>query len=346
MEKIINQFLPKAIVLKNEILSGGLIHQTRKVTVEEEGISKVYVLQQFNANTFKEPYKVMKNLSLVQKHLSQQDYPLELPQAIETIKSKNLIEDDDGNFWRMFPFLKNSTSYDIPPSDDYLFEAGKAYGLFLTGLKDFDVEALEITIPNFHNLAQRFQTFLEILKIASPSRKEKAAKEIEQTLAFYHKFSIEFSNLPLRAVHNDSKLSNLLFDKDSQACVAVIDLDTLMPGYVVTDFGDMVRGMCNTSSEDEADLSKVSFDSKRYDLLEKGFLSATGDWLTKEEKDNLFNGAIYIILEQAIRFLGDYLNNDQYYSAKYPEHNFDRGRNQLCLLEDMILVNTSKFINR
>lgn len=336
MEAIIRQFLPDGIILRAEILAGGLIHQTYKVNVEINGRLEVFVLQSLNTKTFKNPPAIMKNLSLVLDFLKQQKaYRLALPIPLRTIHSKLLYQDQEGHYWRMFPFIKNSVSYELPPTKAHLYEAGKAYAQFLAALKDFDPQQLSITIPNFHHLADRFRFFKKVIETAENDRKRKANIAIEQTLAFYTKYPLDFSHLPIRAVHNDSKLSNLLFDKNTETCLAVIDLDTLMPGYIVTDFGDMVRGMCNTATEDEPDMSKVGFSTERFDALRTGFLEQSQDWLSDEEQAELTNGAIYIILEQAIRFLTDYLNEDVYYGAKYPEHNHDRARNQLQLLTSL-----------
>lgn len=336
MEKIIQQFLPEAKLIACHKLSGGLIHQTYKATVNLGGVLMVFVLQAFNAKTFKAPLKVMKNLQRLQSYLAQQPYPLQLAPALPTTQNEFLFSDPSDNLWRLFPFLENSESFEVPHSDAMLLEAGKAYGFFLKALKDFEISQLAITIPDFHNLPGRFQKFQYTIQQAPIARREKAAHSIQQIFNYYDQLKVDFSDLPIRVVHNDCKLSNLLFDKSTRKCIAVIDLDTVMPGYVVTDFGDMVRGMCNTSSEEEKDLAKVAFDKHRYEILKKGFLAAGRDWLTEKETDNLFNGAKYIVLEQAIRFLTDFLDGDQYYPIYYTTHNFDRASNQLKLFSSML----------
>jgi hypothetical protein len=335
--QITRQFLPLAALITLEQLSGGVIHQTYKIGVLENGETANYVLQCMNTATFKNPVHVMKNTILVQDFLIKKGYPLQGSIPLHTADFKTLFVDDQGAHWRFFKFIKDSVSFEKPSGLDQLYEAAKAYGTFATFLKDFDVRQLKITIPDFHNLPSRFQDFKKILKNAPVERKQNAEDEIAKTIQFYDQFqTLNFSNLPLRAVHNDCKLSNVLFDKNTQKCIAVIDLDTLMPGYIVTDFGDMVRTMCNTATEDERDLEKVSFDPESFQFLYKGFLEMTSDWISVSEKDNLLNGAIYIILEQAIRFLADYLNGDQYYMVKYPEHNFVRAKNQLKLLTSLL----------
>lgn len=340
MEKIaliIRQFLPNAVLEKVDSLTGGVIHQTYKVSIRQSGGVLDFVLQGMNTDVFTNPVEVMNNTVLVQDFLIEKGYPLQLSIPLPTLDSKMLFEDEEGTHWRFFKFIKDTESFEKPENQDQLFEAGKAYGTFATYLKDFDANSLAITIPDFHHLPFRFQAFKKILNISSSERKQNAEIEVSKTIQFYDRFQyLNFSSLPVRAVHNDCKLSNVLFDKSTKKCKAVIDLDTVMPGYIVTDFGDMVRTMCNTAREDEPDLEKVAFDLESFQLLKRGFLETTKDWLSIAEKENLVNGAIYIILEQAIRFLADYLDNDRYYKIKYPEHNFDRARNQLKLLESMI----------
>ena len=345
MEGIIQKFLPEAMLHSVTRLSGGLIHQTFKVLVKYDEKPAAFVLQQMNTTTFKSPVKVMKNISLTQNYLQKQAYPLAFPQILQTIDSEYLYKDEQGQYWRMFSFIADSVSYEVPPSIVHLYEAGKAYGVFLTAIKNLNPDLLEITIPNFHNLSDRFQHFKVSVENATPNRKQKAQEAINETRNYFNHFQFDFSHLPIRAVHNDAKLSNVLFNKNTQKCIAVIDLDTLMPGYVVTDFGDMVRVMCNTATEDEQDLGKVSFDLNSFEYLQKGFLAATTAWLTTAEKSNLVNGAIYIILEQAIRFLSDYLNHDQYYTVKYEEHNLDRAKNQLELLKSMMETDVASIID-
>jgi len=295
-----------------------------------------YILQGLNTTTFPAPFKVMKNLKLIQDHLALQEYPFQVSSSLQNEEGLDLYKDAEGTYWRMSNFIAHSISFETPPSTAYLYEAGAAYGVFLSALRTMNPEQLEMTIPDFHHLDNRFHTFQTHLENATAQRKEQAKKEIEQILKYYEIFDFDFSKLPLRVVHNDSKLSNLLFHTSTQKCIAVIDLDTVMPGYVITDFGDMVRGMCNRAKEDEADLEKVSFDKEAYEVLSKGFLATTKDWLSIAEENQLLKGAIYIILEQAIRFLSDYLNNDQYYPTKYEHHNYDRGRNQLKLLDSLL----------
>jgi thiamine kinase-like enzyme len=347
IKQIYRQFLPDAELISFVPLTGGVIHQTFRISVIENGEKEDYVLQRMNSDIFKNPGQVMKNTALVQDFLLKNNYPFLLSVPLLTTQSKILFVDIEGGYWRFFKFIKYSKSFEKPTHSNQLYEAGKAYGIFATFLKDFDAKNLGVTIPDFHNLSSRFLTFEKILSNASSLRKVKAVNEINETIQLYTQFnSINFSKLPIRAVHNDCKLSNILFDINSKKCIAVIDLDTVMPGYIVTDFGDMVRTMCNTANEDETDLKKVSFHVEYFQSLSRGFLDVTGQWLRNSEKINLVNGALYIILEQSIRFLSDYLNEDQYYFVKYSEHNLDRAKNQLKLLKSMIEANITSIIDK
>ncbi|OED45187.1 hypothetical protein AB833_00095 [Chromatiales bacterium (ex Bugula neritina AB1)] len=335
MEALVQKFIPNAEVRSFQPLSDGLIHQTYKVLVQSNAATQYYILQRLNTAVFKKPFAVMKNLRLVQQHIDS-DYSLLLPQALKTTDKGDLHCDSAGEFWRMFVFVENSQSFEIAPANSYIAEAGRSYGVFLGALKNFDANLLELTIPDFHHLQRRYDVFQQKIQSACPQRLSQAKREIDRTCEFYRNCTVDLSGLPLRAVHNDCKLSNLLFDKTSGECLAVIDLDTLMPGTIATDFGDMVRGLCNTATEEERDLNQVSFNIDHYKLLEGGFLDATKSWLTCAERESLAGGAHVIILEQAIRFLSDFLDNDTYYGAAYPGHNHHRARNQLTFLASML----------
>lgn len=332
MKKVVHKFLGKSEIDSIENVSGGLIHQTFKVKTQ----NKEYILQRFNKKAFKNPEEVAVNIQKINDHLNQQDYALKTPDIIKTLTGDLLHRSENGDIWRMFSFIENSVCHEVADELELFSEAGEAYGAFISALQDMPPESLHTTIPDFHNIKNRFEFFLETIDNANSERLEQAESIINDCKEFYNNFSFDTSKLPVRVVHNDTKLSNILFDKDSQKAVAVIDLDIVMPGSVITDFGDMVRAMCNSTKEDEADTSKVVFLKDRYDYILKGFLASVGEWTTPEERDNLANGAFYIILEQTIRFLSDYLDNDQYYPVSYPLHNLDRANNQLAFLKSMI----------
>lgn len=342
--ELIRYFIPGASLLKFEQLTGGVIHGTYRLVLEQDTAEQVYILQKLNSKVFPNTRQLMYNTRRIQQFLKSGAYPFQLSEPLAGPGGHFYYRDHKGQDWRLFKNITNSTSYDTVQNDQQVFEAGKAFGLFLAHLKDFQPQQLYSIIPDFHNLHNRFEVFKKKIKNAGGDQKKEAQLEIEKIISLFERFQfIDFSKLPLRVVHNDCKLSNLLFDKNTRECLAVIDLDTVMPGYLVTDFGDMVRSMCCTVSEEERDTEKVAFLPMRYLLLQKGFLQATATFISEAESTQLFNGAVYIILEQALRFLSDYLNRDRYYAARYPSHNLDRSRNQLKLLESMLESEIGKY---
>lgn len=335
MESIIQQFIPDATLLHCERLSGGLINQTHKVQIQSQDRCCSYILQRLNTSIFRTPHAVMDNLVLVQQTLKAHS-PLVSSDPLTTPGGDTLHRDTTDGYWRMLEYVDNAISYETPPSIDHVRKAGGAYGNFLTALVSLPPERLAITLSDFHHLDLRYSLLQTSTGRANADRRASASVTLKRIRNYHSALSMDFSALPLRAVHNDCKLSNLLFHATTDNCIAVIDLDTVMPGYVVTDFGDMVRGMCNTASEDEPNPANVHFSLSHYKALEQGFLAATGQWLTAGEAGQLLNGAMYIILEQAIRFLTDYLDGDTYYAVHYPDHNLDRACNQVTLLASLL----------
>lgn len=319
-------------------LGAGLIHQTYQVSIAKSEAQ--YVLQTFSNQVFRKPEVVWQNYQLVAKHLLTQKFPLIIPEWLPTLQGKPFYQDEKGKLWRMQVFIPNSLAYEYAPSNSFLFAAAHAYGVFLKYLDGIKPNAFEETIPDFHNLAGRYG-HLQAVIASKSARRENAESSIQSILKFYDELDLDFSALPIRTTHNDCKLSNVLFEEHTEKCIAVIDWDTLMPGYLVTDFGDMVRSMCASAPESEQDLTKVYFLLETYQTIEKTFLKATQGWITPKERERLFDGGLYIILEQAIRFLSDYLEGDPYYGEKYPQQNLHRAQNQIQLLRSMLKYKTS-----
>jgi len=310
-------------------LEGGHINDTFKISYQN-GTS--YILQALNRKIFNDPQAVMDNIQFIADHLKKTDYPLEI---LEPIASKNgLLERDSfGNYWRAFPFFEKTTVYERVSNPDQAYVVANSFGLFIKHLDGIDLANIRETISNFHDLNFRFDLFEKVVKNAKPDRIEPAISEIGKALKWRKKLNFDFTNFPLRVVHNDAKISNVLLDQKGEKGVCVIDLDTVMSGFAVTDFGDMVRTMCCSASEEETNIEKVSIDIEIFKETAKGFLTVTNSILTKDEKENLISGCVYIIFEQAIRFLTDYLDGDKYYQISYPDQNLNRARNQLKLLE-------------
>lgn len=334
LSSILKKFLPTAKLLSSNMLSGGLIHQTYKIHTQKDGD---YVLQCLNTAVFANPEAVMNNTLLIQQYLIDKHYPLQLSTPLLTVGRQSLYWNSSNECWRCCKFITSSECYETPVYPKHIYQTGEAFGIFISYLKDFDSTQLATTIPDFHNIHHHYNQLVKNLQYSRIDRKMKAVLVTEQIIQFYQQFSsIDFTQLPTRVTHNDCKLSNLLFNKKTQNCIAVIDLDTVMAGYIPTDFGDMVRTLCNSATEDEQDLNLVHFNIEAYQLLHDGFIHATSHWITDKERESLFSGAIYIILEQAIRFLSDYLNNDKYYTVLYEKHNLIRAQNQLQLLKSLL----------
>jgi aminoglycoside phosphotransferase (APT) family kinase protein len=214
--------------------------------------------------------------------------------------------------------------------------AGSAFGHFMASLKKLPVERLRTILPNFHDATWRFAQFEEALQNALPARADFAKKWITTALShqhFIHHYQQIIADLPIRTTHNDTKITNILFDKTTHEPLTIIDLDTVQAGTVLSEFGDMARTFCNSATEDEADITKIKFRADCFEALKTGFLAETRDILTDLEVENLAFGAKLTIYVQALRFLGDYLKGNVYYKVKYADHNLVRAINQLTLLE-------------
>jgi Ser/Thr protein kinase RdoA (MazF antagonist) len=302
----------------------------------EAGKPQTWLLQRLNHHIFRQPEAVMQNIQLVAEHLGSQPYQMKILAPRPTRSGQWLHHDERGNYWRVFPFFDKTITYDKVGSPSQAHEAARAFGAFARALDGLDPQQLQITIPGFHDGLKRLNDFLQNLENALPERLAEARNEVDYILSNQLIFNqITKLNLPLRAIHHDTKINNLLFDEKTGKAVCVIDLDTVMPGTVLSDFGDLVRTGTCLAEEDEADLSKIEFRKTVYDALMEGFLAEMGGLLTPAERNALPLAGPWLTLMQAVRFLGDYLNGDAYYKVKYPQHNLVRAKNQLTLFEQM-----------
>lgn len=316
----------------------GNINDTYRIDFEKNGVREVWLLQRLNHLVFRQPEAVMQNIRAVCEHLTGQDYPYRVVAPVAALDGKFLQNDDGGNCWRVFPFLENTFAPEGAPDAGIAYEAARAYGAFGRALRGFPAETLAETIPGFHDTDRRWEVFLEILEENPARRVAETRPEIEAMFSAKPIFE-KISNLkksgalPLRVTHNDTKAGNVLFDNSTRKALAVIDLDTVMPGTILSDFGDMVRTFVPDCPEDAPQAPTLRLDA--LDALQRGFLEETGDFLTKTEKENLLLGAAWITGEQALRFLTDWLAGDTYYKIRFPEHNLVRTRNQLALLDEL-----------
>ena len=324
----------------------GHINDTRIVTVNDCGKEHRYILQKINTNVFKDPVALMDNFVSVTSYLAKliaEDGGDPEREALNVIKSKdgkNYFIDSDGGFWRMLVFVNDSMCYDKVECPEQFYSSAVAFGDFQYKLRDFPAQTLTETIVNFHNTPDRLRQFREAVRNDLCGRAASVAKEIdfvnsrEEFAATLERAHAD-GRLPLRVTHNDTKLNNILFDANSGKALCVVDLDTIMPGYSVNDFGDSIRFGATTALEDEADLSKVNFDISLYELYVKGFIEGAKGGLTEGELELLPIGAIMMTFECGMRFLTDYLNGDTYFKTSREGHNLDRARNQFKLVSDM-----------
>ena len=328
-----------------EVISNGNINVTYDVTVTNDGVDKRYVFQKLNIYVFKSPKKIMQNIEKITSHISEK---LEadgksrdnVMHFAHTADGKNYFMDNQ-SFWRISEYVPNSETFNSCEDLDKLRSAGKAFGEFQTMLSDFDATSLHETIPNFHNTRSRIAVFLRHVNEDPCGRVSEVTEEIEKIkrfkpLAIQLNELVDSQELPLRVTHNDTKINNVLFDKDTGEAKTVIDLDTVMPGLVAHDFGDAVRFAANTSAEDEPDLSKVGLDIARFRAFAEGFIPEISSSLTELEIKTMALGALTMTVELAVRFLDDYISGDQYFKTLYRGHNLVRARCQIRLAESML----------
>lgn len=345
--ELVKNFKIDGELVNQQEIDTGHINNTFVVTVaEEDGLLEKYTFQVINTNVFKDPWSLMENTRMVTEHIREKLVKRNInPQrrVLEFIQAENgsyLYCDDEGKYWRAYRFVQNACSYDQTKDMFIIESAGKTFGRFQKYLADFPIEKLTETIPGFHDTRQRFGVFKEAFFKDSHNRAKGCMETIEKVLsrekfASYFMEMLDNQEIPLRVTHNDTKFNNVLIDNETHKGVCVIDLDTVMPGLSVFDFGDAIRFAANTAAEDEPDLNKVHLDMEVFDAFAKGFIGSVKESLTKTEIINMHFGAMMMTFEVGMRFLTDYLEGDVYFKTKYPEHNLVRARCQIKLFEEM-----------
>lgn len=311
----------------------GLINHTWML----EAKGQHFILQKINQDVFPSPDAIAFNILLIADHLKKNypDYLFITP--IQTLTGQSMYGADEGYF-RIFPFMEGSHTIDVPGKPSQAYEAARQFAAFTKRLSTLDPNRLKITLPDFHNLTLRYQQFELALNHGNESRIRQSKKLIEFIIE--HKkilgeFEFSRSDLKVRCMHHDTKISNVLFNENDKG-LCVIDLDTVMPGYYTSDVGDMMRTYLSPVSEEEADLSKISIRREFYKAIVEGYLDEMKDELWESEKEHFSLSGKFMIYMQAIRFLTDHLNNDIYYDAKYEGHNLVRASNQVELLKRLI----------
>ncbi|WP_296635730.1 aminoglycoside phosphotransferase family protein [Polaribacter sp.] len=344
LKNIFNEFDHKSEYISHSELNSGHINDTFLVKTKED---RNYILQKINHHIFKDVPGLVNNKVLTSEHIKSK-YPNLSEEALNQkvlsfVKSKTTdfyYHKENGGFWNVMIFIDNSVTYEVVKDTKIAFEGGKLLGQFLNDTSDFDSSQLIAVIPNFHDMSFRFKQYKSAVQSALKTRLQKAGKYTKLIANLKEEMHIlqnlkENGEIPTRVTHNDTKISNSLFDKNSKG-ICMIDTDTVMPGIIHYDFGDAIRTICNTAAEDEKDLSKVEFNLEYYKAYKKGYLEKTKDSLAETELKYLPLAAKTMIFIMGLRFLTDYLNNDTYYKTNYPEHNLDRARNQFKLIESFV----------
>lgn len=324
----------------------GHINDTYLVTCADAGMEKKYILQRMNHSIFQNPQALMENIAGVTTYLRKKiserggDPDRETLRVVKTRDGKNYFEDSLHNFWRVFPFIDNTFCLEKVENAQDFYDCAVAFGDFQRQLSAYPADTLHETIPFFHHTPSRFRTFQKAVADNVLKRAGSAQPEIDFALAREADTHVlmdllEKGELPLRVTHNDTKLNNILFDNDTRKALCIIDLDTVMPGLSLYDFGDSIRTGANTGAEDETDLSKIGLDLSLFETFTEGFLKGCAGSLTPLEISLLPMGAKLMTYECGIRFLADYLVGDVYFKIHRENHNLDRARTQFKLVADM-----------
>ena len=313
----------------------GHIHDTYKLTG-----AKSYVLQRININVFKKPDVIASNLRAASDYLRLHFPEYVFLSSVLTTDGKEMSYAPDGFPWRLFPYIKNSITIDKVETEEEAFGAASAFAELTAKLEGVNVNLFKATIDGFHDLAARYRQFETAIKGSGAERLNNASGAIALCQRFHYLVErydalIREGTLKPRITHNDTKINNTLIDATTRKPICVINLDTLMPGYFIYDVGDMIRTFVSPANEEETDLTKVAFRRNIYDALVAGYLSKIGNTLSEKEKALFPFAGMMMTYIMALRMLADYLNGDVYYHIDYPEHNHNRAKNQLRLVEIM-----------
>ena len=315
-------------------------HINETYLVETDGGAR-YILQKINDTVFQNVPALMENVSAVTRYLrARTDDPRRAMHLVQTTEDTDYLRDEAGGWWRMYDFIENSICLQAAETDEDFYQSAVAFGEFQRELSEFPAHTLHETIAKFHDTRNRYVQFREALNADPLGRAASVQTEIEFALAREKNAGelmrlLEAGELPLRVTHNDTKLNNVLLDRETRKPLCVIDLDTVMPGLAAFDFGDSIRFGASTAAEDETDLGKVEMSLELFETYARGFLEACGSALSPLEKATLPLGAKLMTLECGVRFLTDYLSGDTYFRIHRPNHNIDRCRTQFKLVSDM-----------
>ncbi|MDL2317491.1 aminoglycoside phosphotransferase family protein [Eubacteriales bacterium OttesenSCG-928-A19] len=347
IKHVLNRFAFEGAFVDVQELHSGNINSTYRLWYRTaDGRTNQYALQHINSYVFKDPEAVMHNMALVCGHLRDSyqraglDPSRRMIELIPVVDDGVLCRDGEGGFWRAYHYIDGATAYDRVERPEQFFEAGRGFGEFQRMLVDFPATNLKETIPNFHNTPKRFYAFVASLDQDRAGRVAGLEREIDFIFDRRRMMGeivarLASHELPLRVTHNDTKINNVMIDDETGKALCVIDLDTVMPGCVLYDFGDGIRFGASTAAEDEPDTSKIALDMDLFTQFTRGFLSEVKGFLTENELRLLPLGVKVMTCELMMRFLTDYIDGDLYFKVKSPKHNLVRARAQMRLLEDM-----------
>lgn len=349
MKNVLKNFKIDGEVISVERYGEGHINETYLAVVMNNETKTNYILQKINNKLFTNVEKLMNNIKLVTEYNRQKitqrggNPDRESLSLVYTKDNKSYYFCPECNgYFRVYVFITDATAHQKVTNPDQFYQSAVAFGEFANLLAEFDAKSLYEVIPNFHNTVSRFENFKKSLDLDKFDRAKLVQDEINFVLSRENYCSkivdlLNSGKMPTKVTHNDTKLNNVMLDDVTNKPVAVIDLDTIMPGSICYDFGDSIRFGCNTGAEDERDLTKVNFDIDLFEYYTKGYLKALGNTVTEVEKNNLSFGAILMTFECGMRFLADYLDGDIYFRTHREGHNLDRARTQFKLVKDMEL---------
>jgi hypothetical protein len=349
MELIARQFQPGGEFLDARLYGTGHIHDTYLVNIRQKDKRVPYIFQRINQYVFQDPPEVMENIVRVTRHIRQKletkgisegEIDRRVLRVIPTQDGGSYYLDHENNYWRAYVFIRGARTYDVLPSNDQLFQVAYMFGRFMAMLEDLPGPGLHETIPDFHNGHKRLKDFQEALAADSYNRAAAAKTEIDFLLSQAFMFDVlpglvQEGKIPVRVVHNDTKVNNIMLDDTTGEGVCVIDLDTVMSGLSLYDFGDLGRSTLSLMAEDERDLSGVSVELSRFETILNGYLVGMGGSLNQTERDYLVFSIKLMTLLIGMRFLTDYLLGDPYYKIHREGHNLDRCRRQFKLVQSI-----------
>jgi hypothetical protein len=341
------QFAVQGSFISGEEIQSGHINSTYRVSYQQpDGSIRRYILQAINRHVFKDPYAVMRNVESVTRHINarvlrqKKDLGGQTLNLFPARKGGSWVEDELGEVWRCYNHIEGCVTHEIIENSRQAYQAAHAFGAFQHLVSDLDTHSIVETIPDFHDTRKRFFRLLDVAAADPNQRLNSVRAEFDFIIKREPLTGILLDlaaagEIPTRITHNDTKINNVMIDATTDEAVCVIDLDTVMPGLALYDFGDLVRSATSPAAEDERDLSKVQMQMPMFEALVEGYLGAAGGFLNKTEIAHLTLSGKLLALEVGIRFLTDHLEGDVYFKARRPDHNLDRCRTQLKLVESV-----------